>query len=63
MSSLQCISKERVVYSLSRGAFEEFAESNLRITRNIDLVCIRYLALRVQHVSNRVFETDATDLE
>jgi sulfate permease, SulP family len=57
MSSVQCISDECVVYSLSSQTFDALATSNPRVARYIDLVCIRYLALRVQHVSNRIFET------
>jgi SulP family sulfate permease len=57
MSSVQCITEECVVYSLSRQSFDELATSNPRVARYVDLICIRYLSLRVQHVSNRIFET------
>lgn len=57
MSSVKCTSDETILYSLSREAFDHLVATNPRIARYIDLICIRYLALRVQHVSNRIFET------
>ncbi|CAB9528725.1 solute carrier family 26 [Seminavis robusta] len=58
MSSVQCISDDgAIVYSLSRDSYEELIKSNPQAARFIDLVCIQYLANRVQHVSNRIFET------
>jgi SulP family sulfate permease len=57
MSSVQCISHEAILYSLSRESWEELVRTKPRIARYIDLICIKYLALRVQHVSNRIFET------
>lgn len=57
MSSVHCVSEEAIVYSLSREAFECLMVTNPRVARYIDLICIKYLALRVQHVSNRIFET------
>ncbi len=57
MSSVQCVSDEAILYSLSRDSFEDLMATHPRVARYIDLICIKYLALRVQHVSNRIFET------
>lgn len=57
MSSVKCLSDEAVVYSLSRQSYDELLEKDPHAARLIDLICIRYLSARVQHVSNRIFET------
>jgi SulP family sulfate permease len=57
MSSVRCLSDEVVTYRLGREAFEELTENNPSSARLVDLICITYLAHRVQHVSNRIFET------
>lgn len=57
MSSVKCISEEAILYSLSKNSFEELVRSAPKAARLIDLMCIRYLSARVQHVSNRIFET------
>jgi len=57
MSTVRCSSKEAVLYSLSRESFEKLIEEQPNLGRYIYLICIKYLALRVQHASNRIFET------
>jgi SulP family sulfate permease len=57
MSSVKCLSDEVILYTISREAFEEITLTNPKVARCIDLICINYLANRVQHVSNRIFET------
>jgi len=57
MSTVKCLSKEAVLYSMSRTSFEEMVSTQPHLARYIDLICVKYLALRVQHVSNRIFET------
>ena len=58
MSSVQCISDEgAILYSLRRQSYDELVQKAPHIARHIDLICISYLANRVQHVSNRIFET------
>ena len=57
MSSVKCISSDAIVYSLTRESYEALLETAPRAARLIDLICIRYLSSRVQHVSNRIFET------
>jgi SulP family sulfate permease len=56
-SSVRCLSEEAILYSMSRASFEDLIRTEPRVARYIDLICVRYLALRVQHVSNRIFET------
>jgi CRP-like cAMP-binding protein len=57
MSSVRCISSEAILYSMSRSSFEKLVDRQPHVARHLDLICIKYLALRVQHVSNRIFET------
>lgn len=57
MSTVKCLSKEAVLYSMSRASYEKLISTYPHLARNIDLICVKYLALRVQHVSNRIFET------
>jgi sulfate permease, SulP family len=58
MSSVQCISDDgAILFSLSRSSYEYLVKTKPPVARFIDLVCITYLANRVQHVSNRIFET------
>ena len=48
---------DTVVYSLSRESWEEIKEKDPRTAQILYGVVVRYLTLRVQHVSNRIFET------
>jgi SulP family sulfate permease len=57
MSSVYCLSDEAVLYNLSRESFEDLSKTSPNVARLLDLICIRYLSARVQHVSNRIFET------
>lgn len=57
MSSVHCVSEEAILYTLSRDTFEKLIETHPAVARVMDLICIMYLANRVQHVSNRIFET------
>ena len=57
MNSVYCMSESCIVYSISRTTFEEIVKTNPKLARIMDLICIEYLADRVQHVSNRIFET------
>lgn len=56
MSSVQALT-DAVVYSLDRECYEKLVDSSPKLARIIDLICVQYLANRVQHVSNRIFET------
>jgi len=57
MSSVKCASEQAIIYSMSRESFEMLVEQQPNLARYIDLICVKYLTLRVQHVSNRIFET------
>ena len=57
MSTVICSSEECVLYSLSRTKYQELVANDPLIARIMDLICIKYLSGRVQHVSNRIFET------
>eukprot|EP00536_Pseudo-nitzschia_multiseries_P004862 jgi/Psemu1/238019/estExt_Genewise1.C_850070 len=57
MSTVKCSSKQAILYSMSRTSFEKLIATEPHLARHIDLICVKYLALRVQHVSNRIFET------
>jgi sulfate permease, SulP family len=57
MSTLRVTSQEAVLYSMSREAFEKLVKTHPEVARYMDLICVKFLALRVQHVSNRIFET------
>uniref|UniRef100_A0A7S1VAN1 STAS domain-containing protein n=1 Tax=Grammatophora oceanica TaxID=210454 RepID=A0A7S1VAN1_9STRA len=57
LSSVRCVTEDAVVYSLSRESYNELLKESPHTARLLDLICIRYLSARVQHVSNRIFET------
>lgn len=57
MSTVQCCTATAILYSLSRDSYEQWIENDPRLARLVDMICIKYLANRVQHVSNRIFET------
>lgn len=58
MSSVQVISTDgAIVYSLSKDSFDRLIHRSPQAARIVDLICVRYLSTRVQHVSNRIFET------
>jgi CRP-like cAMP-binding protein len=52
MSSVEVISSEgAVMYSLSWESFDKLLKEMPHAARLVDLICIRYLSTRVQHVS------------
>jgi len=57
MSTVKCVSEQAILYSMSRDSFEQLVDQQPHLARYIDLICVKYLTLRVQHVSNRIFET------
>jgi SulP family sulfate permease len=57
MSSVRCLSEEAILYTMGRNSFSQLSLSSPHAARLLDLICIRYLSARVQHVSNRIFET------
>lgn len=57
LTTVECMSDSAVLYSLSKGAWETLSERQPRVARIVDMVVIHYLTHRVQHVSNRIYET------
>lgn len=57
LSTVVCNSDQAIIYSLPRESWEEIKLNKPRVARIFDEIVIRYLAHRVQHVSNRIFET------
>lgn len=57
LSTVCCLSNQAIVYSLSRASYEKLVEEKPKVARLIDLICVKYLTMRVQNVSNRIFET------
>lgn len=57
LSTVMCVSEEAVTYTLSRESWESMVRDNPKCAFIITQIVVRYLSLRVQHVSNRIFET------
>ena len=57
LSTVKVISEKAILYSISRSAWEEVVRKKPEAARVLDRIAIRYLAQRVQHVSNRIVET------
>lgn len=57
LSTVQCASTVAVTYTLTKSSWKKLVRSNPTAARLVDQIVIRYLSLRVQHVSNRIFET------
>lgn len=49
--------EDSILYSISRASWEELKERNPKCAQVLYSIVIRYLTLRVQHCSNRIFET------
>mmetsp|Transcript_40051 Transcript_40051/g.96643 ORF Transcript_40051/g.96643 Transcript_40051/m.96643 type:complete len:1036 (-) Transcript_40051:38-3145(-) len=57
LTTLICSSDKAVLYSLSRQNWHIISTQYPQLARMVDAIVIRYLAHRVQHVSNRYFTT------
>lgn len=57
LSTVTVASKKAILYSLNRSEWEDIVRIRPDAARVLDRITIRYLAQRVQHVSNRIFET------
>ena len=57
LTTVECVSDSAVVYSLSKEAWESLSERQPRVACIMHMVAIHYLTKRVQHPSNRIFET------
>jgi sulfate permease, SulP family len=57
LTTLICASPKAILYGLDRDAWTKLKRDNPKVASLIDGLVIRYLAHRVQHVSNRYFHT------
>jgi SulP family sulfate permease len=57
LTTLVCASEKAVLYTLNKANWQLLRDEHPQVARMIDAVVIRYLAHRVQHVSNRYFHT------
>jgi CRP-like cAMP-binding protein len=57
LTTLACSSKSAILYSLDIDSWRKLKEDHPKVASLIDGIVIRYLAHRVQHVSNRYFHT------
>jgi len=56
-STVHVLANDTVLYSLSRESWEEMKQKDPKVAHLLYAIVVRYLTLRVQHVSNRIFET------
>jgi len=57
LTTLACSSSSAVMYSLDADSWQKLKDYHPKVASLIDGIVIRYLAHRVQHVSNRYFHT------
>lgn len=57
LTTLVCASPRAVMYNLDRSSWNRIKRDHPQVASLIDRLVIRYLAHRVQHVSNRYFHT------
>jgi SulP family sulfate permease len=57
LTTLVCMSEKAVLYSLNKNEYQNLKKNEPHVASAIDGAAIRYLAHRVQHVSNRYFHT------
>jgi CRP-like cAMP-binding protein len=56
MTTVKVLSEDATLYSLSQEKWQLLTEQYPKVARYIDMLVIRYLFHRVQHVSNNVFD-------
>ena len=56
LTTVKVLSEEATLYSLSREKWQILTEQHPKVARYIDMLVIRYLFHRVQHVSNNIFD-------
>ena len=56
-NSTVLVLEDSILYNLSRKSWEELKENDPRCAHVMYSIVVRYLTLRVQHCSNRIFET------
>jgi SulP family sulfate permease len=52
LTTVQVLSEDAILYSLSREKWQTLTEQQPKVARYIDMLVIRYLFHRIQHVSN-----------
>jgi SulP family sulfate permease len=57
LSTVECVSLHAVTYTLDREAWNSLCRETPTVARVVDQIVIKFLSNRVQHVSNRIFET------
>lgn len=57
LTTVKCDMDHTILYSLNKEKWDKLVKEDPSLARCIDLIVVRYLAHRVQHVSNRIFET------
>jgi SulP family sulfate permease len=57
LCSVQCSTPRAVAYTLDKSSWEQLVRQDPSSARVVDHIVIQYLSERVQHVSNRIFET------
>ena len=57
LTTIKCVVDNTILYSLNKEKWDMLLQDDPKLARLIDLIAVRYLAHRVQHVSNRIFET------
>lgn len=55
-TTVKVLSNEAILYSLTKDKWRQLTQDNPRIARFIDLLVVRYLSHRVQHVSNHILD-------
>jgi len=56
LTTVKVLSDEAVLYNLSREKWETLIHENPRLAREIDMLVVRYLTHRIQHVSNHILD-------
>ena len=56
-STVQVLADDTVLYSLSRESWEKMKEEHPHCAHLLYHIVVSYLTMRIQHVSNRIFET------
>jgi len=57
LTKVTCMSDEAILFTLSREQWDNMLKTKPGLANHICLLVVRYLAHRVQHVSNRVLES------
>eukprot|EP00581_Thalassiosira_minuscula_P005996 CAMPEP_0183735588 /NCGR_PEP_ID=MMETSP0737-20130205/47122_1 /TAXON_ID=385413 /ORGANISM="Thalassiosira miniscula, Strain CCMP1093" /LENGTH=905 /DNA_ID=CAMNT_0025969387 /DNA_START=173 /DNA_END=2890 /DNA_ORIENTATION=+ len=56
-STVHALEDNTIVYSLRQESWEDMKEKEPKVANLLYAIVVHYLTLRVQHVSNRIFET------